>query len=97
LSYDEIMANSNDSVLRFLDYPSGSLNGTTGAAVVESESGLLDSYSQTVVAAVEKVGPAVVHIRVKHKSRDRRGAERQPEGSSSGLIDASPKTASEAD
>jgi S1-C subfamily serine protease len=85
LVYDEFMGDNNDSVLRFLGYPSGALNGPAGAAI-ETESAILDAYSRTVVTAVENVGPAVVHIRVKHKSRDRRGIERQAEGSGSGVI-----------
>jgi len=46
---------------------------------------LLDSYSRAVVCAVEKVGPAVVHISVRQRSSSRdRGGER--EGSGSGFV-----------
>ena len=42
---------------------------------------LLDSYSRTVAAVVEKVGPAVVNIRVRHAARQ---AQRGPEGGGTG-------------
>src|SRR5258708_3988994 len=46
---------------------------------------LLDSYSKTVTRVVEKVGPAVVNIRVHHADRERR---RGPEsgGTGSGFV-----------
>lgn len=46
------------------------------------DDGLLDSYSRTVTRVVEKVGPAVVNIRVQHaKDEPRRGAESGGTGS----------------
>src|SRR4051812_46631593 len=46
---------------------------------------LLDAYSRAVVAAVERVGPAVVHIEVRHRPRGpRRG--REGRGGGSGVV-----------
>ncbi len=50
-----------------------------------SESALLDAYSQAVVNAVTKVGPAVVNIDVQARSGNPRGL-RQTQGSGSGFI-----------
>jgi S1-C subfamily serine protease len=38
------------------------------------ESGLLDAYSRAVVAAAERVGPAVAHLQVELGAKQRRGA-----------------------
>ncbi len=45
---------------------------------------LLDSYSRTVTRVVEKIGPAVVNIRVHKANRERAGAESG--GSGSGFV-----------
>lgn len=74
-----------DPVLKFLDYPSES--GNSSAAVQARQSALaLDAYSQTVIRVVQQVGPAVVHIRVRRKIRDRRDREQEVEGSGSGFV-----------
>jgi S1-C subfamily serine protease len=44
---------------------------------------LLDSYSQSITRAVEKVGPAVVNIRVQKSSRER---QNESGGSGSGFV-----------
>jgi S1-C subfamily serine protease len=46
---------------------------------------LLDSYSRSVTRAVEKVGPAVVNIRV-HKASREQGKESEAGGSGSGFV-----------
>jgi S1-C subfamily serine protease len=48
-----------------------------------SDDELLDSYSQSVTRAVEKVGPAVVNIRVQKSSRER---QTESGGSGSGFV-----------
>jgi S1-C subfamily serine protease len=54
-------------------------------AVTPGDSLLLDEYSRTVVAAVDRVAPAVVNIDIKHQLNSRRGA-REVGGSGSGFI-----------
>lgn len=51
--------------------------------VPSSDERLLDTYSHAVSSVFEKVGPAVVHIRVSKKPSDRRG---EGEGSGSGFV-----------
>ena len=51
-------------------------------AVDTHEAGILDSYSQAVTAAVERVSPAVGHVMVRQRSRS--GQERR--GSGSGFL-----------
>jgi len=46
---------------------------------------LLDDYSRTVVAAVERVSPAVVNINIKHRVESHRG-HREVGGSGSGFL-----------
>ncbi len=47
---------------------------------------LLDSYSQAVTSAVERVAPAVVFIEVTQRVRRGPGAEREAHGSGSGFV-----------
>jgi S1-C subfamily serine protease len=61
-------------------------DATSAAPAIESSSNddaLLDSYSRSITRAVEKVGPAVVNIRVEKASRDNQG---QSGGSGSGFV-----------
>ncbi|MCL6106060.1 MAG: trypsin-like peptidase domain-containing protein [Actinobacteria bacterium] len=51
-----------------------------------AEAGAFDAYSRAVIGAVEKTGPAVVHIGVRHGQKRGR---RQAEGAGSGVIIAS--------
>lgn len=55
------------------------------AAVRPDDSLLLDEYSRTVVAAVDRVAPAVVNIDIKHQLNSRRGP-REVGGSGSGFV-----------
>lgn len=62
--------------------PSGS-SPPAPAARVDSDEELLDAYSRAVIGVVDRVGPAVVSIGIKKRSRSRR--ERN-EGTGSGVI-----------
>jgi S1-C subfamily serine protease len=58
---------------------------SASASVALGDLGLLDAYSRAVVGAVERVGPAVAHIEVRHQPKDpRRG--REGRGSGSGVV-----------
>lgn len=63
------------------DVPDGAPNA------ISSDAQLLDSYSAAVVGAVERVGPAVVHLEVTHRSSGRRprGSDRRG-GTGSGFV-----------
>ena len=50
----------------------------------DDEDALLDTYSSAVVAAVERVGPSVVHVDVRGNGAGARGKERR--GSGSGFV-----------
>ncbi|HLW34227.1 MAG TPA: trypsin-like peptidase domain-containing protein [Chthoniobacterales bacterium] len=56
-----------------------------GATTTSDDSLLLDEYSRTVVAAVDRVTPAVVNIDIKHQLNTGRGP-RETRGSGSGFI-----------
>jgi S1-C subfamily serine protease len=74
--------------LTFLDSPVSIGEGKTSAPDMKKEAEILDAYSQTVVNATARVGPAVVRIGVKKKSQARRpfgGREREDEGIGSGV------------
>lgn len=73
--------------LTFLDFTPSVEGGDPGILEVEEEAELLDAYSKSVTSVVREVGPAVVHIRVKRKTRARsRWAPNEVEGSGSGVI-----------
>ncbi|MBV9074224.1 MAG: trypsin-like peptidase domain-containing protein [Acidobacteria bacterium] len=52
------------------------------------DAALLDAYSRAVTSAVQKVGPAVVHISVRHQRRtgNSRAPDREISGSGSGFV-----------
>jgi S1-C subfamily serine protease len=76
-----------DSILKFLDSPVSIDAGQPPAKGVEAEADLLDDFSRTVTGVVTKIGPAVVHIRVKRKTPARaRTAPDEAVGSASGVI-----------
>lgn len=55
-------------------------------AATASDVMLLDAYSNAVVAAVERVGPAVVNIEVKHRTRGRAQQDGEARGNGSGFV-----------
>jgi S1-C subfamily serine protease len=75
----------NDPVQTFeLLLASSSNNASPGEVAAHPDAVLLDEYSRTVVAAVQRVAPAVVNIEVKQRGRDSDG--RDVAGSGSGFI-----------
>src|SRR5438270_1919284 len=58
------------------------------ASAIPEDANLLDAYSRAVTSAVEKVGPAVVHIAVRQQrpSRNPQRPAREAEGSGSGFV-----------
>jgi S1-C subfamily serine protease len=65
---------------RLLDESSAAADASGGREHAVDDAALLDAYSVAVVGAVERVRPAVVHIRVERRGRAR------GEGSGSGFI-----------
>lgn len=58
----------------------------TPAAVPPTDAPLLDAYSQAVMQAVERVGPAVVHIEVSHQRRRGQHHQHFGQGQGSGFL-----------
>ncbi|MDZ7290262.1 MAG: trypsin-like peptidase domain-containing protein [candidate division KSB1 bacterium] len=77
-----------DTWLQFLDNEHGPSNGDTEMfpRVEEAGKDALDAYSRIVVAAVEKVGPAVVQVEVKRNVRARGRQREEMQGAGSGVI-----------
>lgn len=71
-----------------LDSPSLSHSSLAPTAIDPDDAALFDAYSRAVTSAVERVGPAVVHISVRQRqtSRDPRRPEREAQGSGSGFV-----------
>lgn len=59
------------------------VSGFTGRNDVSTDSSLLDEYSRTVVAAVDRVAPAVANIQIQQQSKN---DLRQTSGSGSGFV-----------
>jgi S1-C subfamily serine protease len=68
-------------VVEVLDDHGLSVGTPAPIAPAATDDALLDSYSLTVTGVVEKVGPAVVNIRVHHAGRER---QRGPDGGGTG-------------
>ena len=62
-----------------------STSPATAPKATPNDDELLDSYSRSVTRAVERVGPAVVNIRV-HKASGEKGKESEAGGSGSGFV-----------
>jgi S1-C subfamily serine protease len=76
----------SDFELKFLDYSPSVAAGGQASPGIDEEAEILDAYSQAVTGVVTKVGPAVVHIRVKKASNGSGRTSREAEGSGSGVI-----------
>ncbi|MGH7600393.1 MAG: hypothetical protein ACREOI_28910, partial [bacterium] len=74
--------------LHFVDAEPGIADDRAGNSflIEEREQEALDAYSRLVVAAVEKVGPAVVQVEVKRSVRVRGRQREEAQGSGSGVI-----------
>ena len=76
-----------DSKFQFLE--GDELNRHEGKSVAVSvleKTDFLDAYSEAVTGVVERVSPMVVHLSVKQKVKDRRGAFRDVDGGGSGVV-----------
>jgi S1-C subfamily serine protease len=78
---------TTEFALKFLDSTASIEAEQPAMPSVETDTELLDAYSRAVTSVVAKIGPAVVHIRVKKQMRAR--STRMPDemqGSGSGVI-----------
>src|ERR1043166_8975372 len=66
----------------------GAASAAAATQTPPAESEIVDAYSRAVIGAVERVGPAVVHIQVVGASQESRGQPNgQPRGGSgSGVV-----------
>src|SRR5205823_9271051 len=72
---------------QFLDSRVGPQSALAGAATILDNAALLDAYSRAVTSAVEKVGPAVVHIAVRQRAtQNSQRTAREAQGSGSGFV-----------
>jgi S1-C subfamily serine protease len=60
--------------------------GSNAGTDADHDTELLDAYSRAVTGVVSKVGPAVVHVRVKKRMPRSRNSPPEVEGSGSGVI-----------
>jgi S1-C subfamily serine protease len=70
----------------FLNYSPPADADRTAASPAEDDARLLDAYSEAVTGVVDRVGPTVVHVRVRKNTRRRRQGRPGEEGSGSGFI-----------
>jgi S1-C subfamily serine protease len=76
---------SMDAALRYINSPSVN-ERVSGIESKGKDIELLDSYSRAVTGVVNRVSPAVVHIRVKKKAPLAEMSRPDMEGSGSGFI-----------
>jgi len=80
------MVTDRDFQIAFLGSSAGSDRPHNSDSAVREDSELLDSYSRAVIDVVDRVGPAVVHVRVKQKAKAGfRQSSPEAEGSGSGV------------
>jgi S1-C subfamily serine protease len=70
----------------FVNYSPSAGTKRVEAKETINDSELLDAYSRTVSGVVARIGPAVVHIRVKKKAARRPGTPSEAAGSGSGFV-----------
>jgi S1-C subfamily serine protease len=76
-----------ESALKFLDSTAFVEAEQPAMPSVETDAELMDAYSRAVTSVVDRIGPAVVHIRVKKQMRTRsRTVPDEMQGSGSGVI-----------
>ncbi len=61
-------------------------DGEGGSVSLLEKTDFLDAYSEVVSEVVERVSPMVVHMSVKQKVKDRRGAYHDVDGGGSGVV-----------
>lgn len=73
--------------LEFLDSAIAAQSPLAASPCIHDDASLLDAYSRAVTSAVEKVGPAVVHIAVRQRAaQNSRRVPRDAQGSGSGFV-----------
>src|SRR5205823_4158267 len=72
----------------FLDLALSTQSSLASTVPIAEDTALLDAYSRAVTSVVERVGPAVVHIAVRHKraSRSPQLSPQEAQGSGSGFV-----------
>ena len=73
--------------LAFVDSSIAAQSPLSGTVSLPDDRELLDAYSRAVTSAVERVGPAVVHIAVRQRAaQNSQRASRESQGSGSGFV-----------
>src|SRR5512136_703251 len=81
----KIMVTDQDFQIAFLGSGGGLDRPHDSSTAVRDDSELLDAYSKAVTGVVDKVGPAVAHVHVKHKAAGLRRPRPEAGGTGSGV------------